>query len=550
MKSDYDVIVIGAGHNGLTAAAYLARAGKKVVVLEASPTPGGMLGTNAIFPSAPNHLINEGGIQASMFRSSTVEKDLELKKYGLRQIIADPFHVHLDAEGGSIAFWKDAMRTVEEIKRFSRRDAEKYREFANSCDALMEVALPFMNGHPTRLSGKNVLAAIPKAARRRKELAPMMSFLTRSHAEIITENFDTPLLRAALASMPPFCWMTQDGTGWALIYIAMCHRLNSSRMAGGSGSLPGAIQRSFEAHGGEVRLSARVLQLLLTNDRISGVRLEGGEEISAPYVLASCSPKATLTEMLPRGILDDTMQRRADSIPVDTVEAASLKIDVALNGKLTLPRHQAWRKEHLPGDTLNLRDPIVAWQTYEEHLRAWEDTIAGRWPDPICGIGIIPSSLDPTQAPEGQDTFWYWSGITPCHPHEPWKDVRDKIGDRALDAAAEYYEGLSSMVIERRVFNIPDLETRFNVPGGNVYHVDPALMRMGPLRPASGFGSYHTPVEGLFLSGAGTHPTGGISAIPGQQSALWLLKKMQRADVRAEVRGRIAAVRDRVPAGK
>lgn len=522
-SADHDVIVIGAGHNGLTAAAYLARAGLRVVVLEASPTSGGMLGTNPIFSGAPEHLINEGGIQASLFRSTTIEADLELERYGLRQIIADPFHVHLDPDGASLAFWKDPTRTAEELKHFSHKDARAYLEFANSCDALMKLALPFMNGHPTRPSGKAILGAIPIAARRRKELTPLISLLSRSHAEIITERFDTPLLRGALASMPPFCWMTQDGTGWALIYIAMCHRTNSSRMAGGSGSMPAAMQRSFEAHGGTVRLSARVSELLLDGGRISGVRLEGGEELHAPYVLASCSPKLTLCELLPRGVLDDTMQRRADAIPIDTVEAATLKIDVALDGRLTLPRHQAWRS-----DGLDLREPIVAWQTFEEHVRAWEDTIAGRWPDPICGIGIAPTALDPSQAPAGKDTFWYWSGITPAHPREPWKDVRDKIGDRALGAAAEFYDGLDSMVIERRVFNIPDLETRFNVPGGNVYHVDPAAMRMGPLRPASGFGSYHTPVPGLFLSGAGTHPTGGISGIPGQQSARWLLKKMKR----------------------
>ena len=511
---DHDVIVIGAGHNGLTAAAYLARAGLQVIVLEASPTPGGMLGTNAIFPGAPEHLINEGGIQASLFRSTTIEADLDLKHHGLKQIIADPFHVHLDHDGASLAFWRDPAHTAEELNQFSRKDARAYLEFAHQLDAAMDLALPFMNGHPTHPSGRAILNAIPVALRRRKDLQPLISFLTRSHAEIITERFDTPLLRAALASMPPFCWMTQDGTGWALIYIAMCLRTNSSRMAGGSGALPAAIQRSFEAHGGRVRLSARVEKLLLDRDRITGVRLDNGEELHAPYVLASCSPKLTLCELLPRGVLDDTMQRRADAIPVDVVEAATLKIDVALDGQLSLPRHQAWRD-----DGLNLREPIVAWQTFEEHIRAWQDTIAGRWPDPICGIGIIPTALDPTQAPPGKDTFWYWSGITPAHPTEPWEKVRDKIGDRALGAAADIYKGLDSMVIERQVFNIPDLATRFNVPGGNVYHVDPAGMRFGPLRPATGFGSYDTPVTGLFLSGAGTHPTGGISGFRVEQAA-------------------------------
>ena len=228
--------------------------------------------------------------------------------------------------------------------------------------------------------------------------------------------------------MPPFCWMTQDGTGWALIYIAMCQRTNSARMAGGSGAMPAAMQRSFEASGGTVRLSARVVELLLRGGRIDGVRLESGEELRAPYVLASCSPKLTLCELLPRGVLDDTMQRRADAIPIDVVEAATLKIDVAVDGQLTLPRHQAWRD-----DDLNLREPIVAWQTFEEHISAWEDTIAGRWPDPICGIGIIPTALDPSQAPAGKDTFWYWSGITPAHPSEPWETfgTRSAIGRSA-----------------------------------------------------------------------------------------------------------------------
>jgi phytoene dehydrogenase-like protein len=524
INNDYDVIVIGAGHNGLTAAAYLQRAGLRVVVLEASPTSGGMLGTNAIFDSAPDHLVNEGGIQASLFRSTTIEADLDLKRHGLKQIIADPFHVHLDPDGPSLAFWKDPVRTADELKYFSQKDARAYLRFSRQLDAAMDLVMPFMNGHPTHPSGKDILKAIPVAARRRKDLQPLLSLLTRSHAELITEQFDTPLLRGALASMPPFCWMTQDGTGWALIYIAMCQRTNSARMAGGSGALPASIERSFEERGGKVRLSARVAELLLGGGRISGVRLASGEELRAPYVLASCSPKLTLCELLPRGVLDDTMQRRADAIPIDVVEAASLKIDVALDGQLSLPRHQAWRE-----DDLNLREPIVAWQTFDDHIRAWEDTIAGRWPDPICGIGIIPTALDPSQAPEGKDTFWYWSGITPAHPAEPWEDVREKIGDRALGAAADFYKGLDSMVIERRVFNIPDIATRFNVPGGNVYHVDPAGMRFGPLRPATGFGGYETPVPGLFLSGAGTHPTGGISGIPGQQSAKWLLKTMKRS---------------------
>jgi phytoene dehydrogenase-like protein len=230
--------------------------------------------------------------------------------------------------------------------------------------------------------------------------------------------------------------------------------------------------------------------------------------------------------MLPEGALPEHLQRRAERIPTTTVEAASLKIDVALSGRVSLPRHQAWRD-----DDLDLRDPIISWHTYEDHVRAWDDTVGRRWPDPIPFIGIVPTSIDPTQAPSGQDTFWLWSGITPANPTEKWEDVRDRIGNEVLKECATYYEGLEELEIGRRVFNAPDLEERFHVPGGNVYHVDPVAFRFGPMRPAPGFGSYETPVPGLWLSGAGTHPTGGISGIPGQVAAKTLIKKVAKGDV-------------------
>ena len=176
-----DVLIIGAGHNGLVAAAYLAKAGMSVQVVEASPGIGGMISTNPIFPDAPGHQINEGGIQASLFRSSGIEEHLNLKKYGFKQIIADPFHVHLDPEGPSLAFWHDPAKTVEELKYFSPKDARAYEAFARSLDAAMDVAIPYMNSHPLRPSGKMMREVLPAALKKRKELMPLTTFLTTSH---------------------------------------------------------------------------------------------------------------------------------------------------------------------------------------------------------------------------------------------------------------------------------------------------------------------------------------------------------------------------------
>ena len=522
---DADVIVVGAGHNGLVAACYLVKAGFEVTVLEASPTVGGMISTNAVIPGAPGHLINEGGIQASLFRSTTIERDFNLARYGFKQLLADPFHVHLDPEGPSLAFWCDPRKTADEIAYFSRRDAGKYLEFARSLDAAMDLAIPFMHSHPLHPDPAAVLKALPGAIRRRKDLAPLLSFLTTSHAEVIEERFDSPLVRGALASMPPFCWMTQDGTGWALIYLGMCHRTNSARFQGGTGALTNALNAYLTEHGGIVRTSAKVEELLVEGDTVTGVRLQSGEELRSGHVMASCSPKATLARLLPPGLLPDHLQRRAERIPTNVLETTTLKIDVAVSGRLDMPRHNAWRK-----DGLDLCRPIVSWQTYEQHVDAWNHVVGRQWPDEICFIGIVPSRIDPTQAPPGQDTFWLWSGIVPKNPDVPWEQVRDAVGDKVLAECARYYEGLDSLEIGRRVFSAPDLEERFHVPDGNVYHVEPTAMRFGPLRPAQGFGGYETPVPGLWITGAGTHPTGGISGIPGMVAAKTMIKRLKRGD--------------------
>ncbi|HEX3705082.1 MAG TPA: NAD(P)/FAD-dependent oxidoreductase [Mycobacteriales bacterium] len=522
-KGNADVIVVGAGHNGLVAAAYLRKAGFEVTVLEASPGVGGMISTNAVIPGAPNHRINEGGIQASLFRATSIERDFDLSRYGFKQLIADPFHVHLDPEGPSLAFWCDPRKTADEIRHFSPHDAANYLEFANSLDAAMDLVMPLMLGHPLRPNPRDVLKALPVAVRRRKDLAPLLSFLTTSHAEVIEERFDHPLVRGALASMPPFCWMAQDGTGWALIYIAMCHRTNSARFEGGTGALTNALNAWLIDHGTTVRTSARVDELLVTAGAVTGVRLADGEELRASQVMASCSPKATLSQLLPRDVLPEHLQRRADRIPTNVLETTTLKIDVAASGRITTPRHNAWRK-----DGLDLRRPIVSWQSYENHIDSWNNVVGRRWPDPICFIGIVPSAIDPTQAPEGQDTFWLWSGIVPRNPDVPWADVRDEIGNRVLKECATVYEGLDTLEIGRRVYSAPDLAERFNVPDGNVYHVEPTMWRFGPLRPAQGFGGYETPVPGLWITGAGTHPTGGISGIPGMVAAKTMIKRSGR----------------------
>ena len=536
MQQNTDVIVVGAGHNGLTAACYLAKAGLDVLVVEGSPTVGGMTSTNPTIPGAPDHLVNEGAIEASLILISSIARDLELERHGLKRLHIEVPHVQVGPDGSSIAIWKDARRTADEIRRYSPHDAHAWLELARTLDTAMDVLLPYMLTHPTRPSPRNLLSAASAAMRHPKQLAPLGGMLVESLAEVIDERFEHPLTRGVLASVAPFSWVTQDSTGWALIYLGLIQRISPARFEGGTGALPAALHRCLLSHRGRVRTGALVEELIVRSGQVCGVRLAGGEELEARAVLTSCSPKTTLTRLLPDGVLPEHLAKRAQHIPTATAEGGHLKINVALRGRLSVPRHEKVR-----GDGLDLRRPLLQWSTLEDCIAGWEAVVARKWPERIPVMCTVPTAIDPTQGPAGQDTFWLWSGIVPVRPHDAWETARDRIAKQVLADCATYYEGLDSLEIGRTVLSTPDLEERFHAIDGNVYHVDSVLQRFGPLRPAAGFGSYATPVPGLFLSGAGTHPTGGICGVPGQLAARVVMKTLKNGRLArrsAELHGR------------
>ncbi len=524
LPAEADFVIVGAGHNGLTAGCYLTKAGYSVAVVEASPTVGGMTSTNATLPNAPGHHFNEGAIQLTgIFRLSGVAEELELHKYGLRQISVDPAHVQLAPDGSSLAIWKDASRTADELKRFSPRDARAWLDLANALDPAMDVVVAYMKSHPLRPWNAEMGKAVARAARHPKRLWSLRNMATASHTEFLEETFESELPKGALAAMAAFSQMRLDMTAWAMIYLGVVQKVSNAMPIGGTGALPAALHRCLLAHGGTVHTECRVHELLMTGDRVTGVRLENGQTIRASKaVITTCNPVITLNELLPQGVLDTKLSARARDIPIRKTHATSLKINVAIDGEVSMRRHEKWR-----GDDLDLRKYLVAWHTLEEQDAGWNSLVRGEWPDPVpVSCAIIPSAVDPTQAPPGRSNLWLWSGVIPVTPAEPWEDVRDKVGDSVLRDSALYYEGLDSLEIGRTVLGGPDIEERFNAPAGNVYHVDPLITRFGPLKPAAGFGAYRTPVPGLYLSGAGTHPVGGVCALPGKLAAQTVLRDL------------------------
>jgi phytoene dehydrogenase-like protein len=530
-----EVVVVGAGHNGLVAAAYMAKAGLDVLVVERWGTPGGMTATNPMAPEAPDHLINEASIHASLFRTTNIDAELELSaRFGLRQRVIDPAHVHLGPEGESIAMWRDPMRTVEEIRRFSRRDATAWVELSNIIASATAMGLPLMQTSPVRPEFANVMATLKAVAKGRRELKEIIRWASISQKQAIEERFEHPMVRGPLTVNLPFMAFDADMSGWALIYLGVLQKWGVAMFEGGTGAFPASLIRCLQAHGGRVRYDAPVEELILRGGRVTGVTLENGDQVTASKaVVTACGPSIVLNKMLPAGILPERLAFAAREIPTTSTGYGNTKINVALEGKVSLPRHQAWRRENLPGDPVDLRLACVTWSTHEQSLLAGEQCVRGEVPGMIPGLGQVTTAFDPSMAPEGHDTWWFWSGLVPCRPNESWDVVREKIARNVLADCAQYYEGLDKFEIARRTLTPHDIEARFGAPDGNVYHVDPIITRFGPARPAMGLGGYKTPVPGLFLSGSGTHPIAGINGMPGMNAAKTVIKTLEKESGRS-----------------
>ena len=536
---EVDVVVVGSGHNGLVAAAYLAKAGLEVLVVEAAATAGGMTSTNTFAPEAPEYTLNEASIQASLFRTTTINDDLELStKYGLRQTVIDPAHFQLAADGSSLGLWRDPRRTASELEYFSKKDARALLELYEVIDAAVEIGLPMMQTNVVAPDIKAILKAAKGVAKNRQQLSALGRWMSSSQVEAVEESFEHDMIRAPLLTSLPFMPFDADLSGWSLIYLGVLSKYGVAMFHGGTGSLPKALIGVLKDNRGDIITSSPVEQLIVEGNRCTGVRIAGGTEIRARRgVLTACSPKTTLTRLLPRGILEHKKQVAADHIPTRKRGIADAKVNVALSGRVNMSKHEKWR-----GDGIDLRLACNCYHTYQQAIDAARACVRGQVPDAIPGLAQVTNAFDPSMSPKGKDLWWFWTGLTPSFPEEGWDVARKKITDSIIKDADEYYRGVEDLQIAVRPLVLPDIEERFWAIDGSVYHVDPTIARFGPNKPVTGFAGYRTPVEGLFLTGSGTHPVAGISGMPGQNAARTMLKQFHLEDKG----GRLGILKDRL----
>lgn len=527
-KREVDVIVAGSGHNGLVGAAYLAKAGFETLVLEAHATPGGMTCTNPMAPEAPDHLINEASIHASMFHMSPIDQELELTAtFGLRQRPIDPCHVQLSPDGPeSLGLWRDPRKVADELSYWSKKDAANYIELCELFGVAMDIGLPMAMLNPTRIGIADKMGLLMRTAKHLGKLKKLKHLFSSTQAGIIEELFESEMGRAPWNTALPFMHFNSDMSAFALIYVGVLQRFGITMFEGGTGAFPAALIRCIEAHKGQVRCNAPVAEMIVRGGRVVGVRLQNGDEILArKAVMTAFSPANVLNRMLPKGTMSRQDEVTASKIPTASRGIADFKLNMALKGKLTLLRHQKWRNDKREG--LDLRLPTTQWATHQQAIDAFDACVRGEIPQIIAGLAQITTAFDPAMAPPGHDTFWYWSGLVPFKPQVGWDVARETVTNQLVKECSQYFDGIESLEIARRPLAPPDIEKRFHAIDGSVYHVDPYLTRFGPNRPAPGFGGYKTPVPGLYLSASGTHPSAGICGLPGRNAAKTLIDDLK-----------------------
>ncbi|MBZ5575664.1 MAG: NAD(P)/FAD-dependent oxidoreductase [Acidobacteriia bacterium] len=521
----YDAIVIGGGHNGLVTAAYLARAGRTVLVLERRELVGGCAVTEEIWPG---YKVSTGAYLASLLQERIV-RELELERFGYHVDAKDPAFFSVFPGGRCLFMWQDRAKTLAEIAKFSRRDAEAYPAYEDQLERLARVVEELLLVTPPRFPPGSVLDFLDylKLAGRLRGLSPkdvvaLVKIFTQSAAELLDEWFESDEVKVTLATdgvIGANGGPRSPGTAYILLHHCMGgvggHRGLWGFVKGGMGAVSEAIAASARAQGAVIRTGAAVRRVLTRNGRAYGVALENGEEIEAGLIASNLDPKVTFLRLVEPGALDPEF---VAAIRNFRSEGTSAKINLALTG---LPEFTAL--PGAPGPQHRATMHICPNIEYVE--RAWDDAKYGRPSErPLLEL-TIPTMYDPSLAPAGRHIMGIFLQYAPYTLREgTWDEIREPFGDRVIDLIAEYAPDIRSLIEHRQVLTPLDLERRFGITGGNIFHGEMSLDQMFVMRPVAGWARYRTPVAGLYLCGSGAHPGGGVMGAPGYNCAREMLK--------------------------
>jgi phytoene dehydrogenase-like protein len=513
----YDVTIIGGGHNGLVAACYLAKSGLKTLILERREIVGGGAVTEELHPGYRCSTLDH----ATGPLSAQVAADLNLSRFGLEMITPEARVLALSPDGASLCIYNDVARTVSEIEKFSKSDANSYPEFVNSFARIGRVLSPLISMTPPSIDQPTAtdlwqLGKVGLAFRGlgKRDEYRLLRWAPMAVADLVSEWFDTELLRATIAARGihgAFAGPWSAGTSLALLWQAAMDGSaigSASYPKGGMGGLSEALANAARSAGVEIRTLADVSRIIVEGNR-SRVVLESGEEIESRVVVSNADPRATFLKLVDPIDLEPNFLLKMRNYRAPGIVA---KINLALSG---LPEFRG-----VNGDASTLTGRIHVGPEIDYLERAFDAAKYGEFSsEPYLDINI-PSLSDPSLAPAGKHVMSIHAQFAPYKlRQDDWATRREEFADNVIDQLSKYAPGLRDLILARQVITPLDLEQAYGLSGGHIHHGEQTLDQFFTFRPLLGWAQYRTPLKRLYLCGAGTHPGGGLTGLPGANAA-------------------------------
>ena len=526
-QAQRDIIIIGGGHNGLVTAFYLAKAGYKPLVIERNAQVGGAAVTDEFHPGFRCSTLAHaaGPILPSVLR------DMQLENHGLRLITPEVCVTALSPEGRALSLYQNVGKSAQEIAAFSKKDAAKYPEFAQSLGKIGKVigealaTTPPDIDHPSSGDLWSMLKtgrAIRKLGKR--DMFRLLRWGPMAVADLASEYFETELLRAVIATRGVFgTFLGPWSAGSALVLLIRAagdpHPAGSATLAaGGMGAVTQAMASAAKAAGAEIRTGAEIIEIRVQNGAATGVLLSTGEEIHAKVVVSNADPKRTLLKLTdPTHLSPDFVQRLQHYRGNGTVA----KVNLALSG---LPTFTALKN----GDAGPLKGRIHIGNEIDYLERAFDESKYGNFSRQPYLEATIPSLTDPTLAPEGKHVMSIYMQYAPYKLKGDWEEQRKALGQTVVQTLAQYAPNLPELILTHQIITPLDLEEKYGLTGGQIFHGELALDQFFTMRPLLDWARYRTPVEKLFLCGSGTHPGAGLTGGSGTNAAREILKELKK----------------------
>jgi phytoene dehydrogenase-like protein len=514
-----DVVVVGGGHNGLVAACYLSRAGRDVLVVEQSGRLGGGSRTEELLPG---YRFDTHSVAHNLIQATGIVEELRLAEAGLRYAEMDPFSVAVFPGGQIVRFYRSVPRTVESIRQVAPEDAGRYAAWIQEAMPVAALAALALRAGGSGARGWRHLpagaGALARALARNRGPGGLARLLISPYGRVLAERLGSDRVRAPVAAFAAHASAAPDQPGTALfaLWQAFYHQVGQWHAVGGSQALTDALARRLASSGGDWRTGAPAAAIRRGSAGVSGVMLESGEMIPARTVVTAIDPRTALL-----GLLDP---------PLAGPPAAALAAAHHGNAVQMLVLIATRRLPPYPGaQPMDYR----GLQSYVDSLAslsgAFAQAGAGRLPrDPIPAYAFTPSACDPSLAPDGRHTVYLACPAAPAHLEGGWEPVKEAFADRLIAAVEARAPGFADSVLDRVIRTPEDMTRELRWPGAHPMHLDVTLDQVGPFRPTAALGSHRTPVPGLYVSGAGTAPLGGISGAPGRAAAAAVLRDQRR----------------------